>query len=125
MTKDDLDRIIRRDMPGYRVARGYRPEARKADVAADAPAAAATPSLDTLRQKYLVSKYLSRDSDWQAARSDAARSVESHDERAKADEEDIIVPVEPEQAVDPWDVGARPKAVVISGREGRVIGHQG
>ena len=125
MTKDDLDRIIRRDMPGYRVARGYRPEALRTDVAGDAPPAAATPSLDTLRQKYLVSKYLSRDSDWPADRSDASRSVEPHDERAAADEEDIIVPVEPEQPAHPWDVGARPKAVVISGRDRRVIGQQG
>jgi hypothetical protein len=92
---------------------------------ADAPAEASTPSLDKLRRKYLVSKYLSRDSDWEGAPSDAARSVEPHDERTRADEEDIIVPVEPEQPVHPWDVGARPKAVVISGRDRRVIGHQG
>ena len=125
MTKDDLDRIIRRDMPGYRVARGFRADVQEPSAAPDAPAEASTPALDTLRQKYLVSKYLARDSDWDVAPSGAPPSAETPDDLSRSDEDDIIVPVEPEQPVHPWDVGARPKAVVISGRDRRVIGHQG
>ena len=124
MTKDELDRIIRRDMPGYRVARGHRPDVQESDATADAPAEAATPTLEKLREKYLVSKYLSPDSEGDAAPSGAAQSAAAHDEAARSDE-DVIVSVEPEQPAHPWDVGARPKAVVISGRERRVIGHQG
>jgi hypothetical protein len=124
MTRDEIDRIIRRDLPGYRVARGHRADGQAAD-AGTPPAEATTPELQNLRRKYLVSKYLSGDSEWNPSPAGAAEATDAADEIRSEDDDDIIVPVEPVQPATPWDVGARPKAVVISGRDRRVIGHQG
>ena len=82
---------------------------------------ATTPSLSELRQKYLSSKYGVADS----ARPPADADGGEHNPDSNLDDDDEIVTVEPTNATHPWDVTARPKVVVVSGREKRIVGRQG
>jgi hypothetical protein len=104
----DLERIIERDLPGYRlVSRGSEgdavaPQAEPDEVAAD---------IDTLREKYLGD----------------ATTEETRDapEADRPNMDDEIVTVEPHKPSDTFDPGARPKKVIVSGTSRRVIGSQG
>jgi hypothetical protein len=114
MKDEDLERIVRRDMPGYRLT----PKSKAAagmDASRGRPRVdAGTPDLETLRRKYA-----SRDFQTSAASSDQVGGGV-----ANADD-DAIVTVERESGADPLDPGSRPKAVVISGRNNRIVGKQG
>src|ERR671934_2571547 len=107
---EELNEIIGRALPGHRIVR------RKADDPAvdDRPAAAdrpvadeAGPDLAELRKKYGAD-----------TGSDEAPAADAEDTDAE------IVIVEPKERTDPLDHGSRPKAVVVSGKERRVIGYQ-
>jgi hypothetical protein len=114
MKREELQRIVKRDMPGYRLARK-----KKAAAAADSArsvqgAEARSPSLDALRRKY------SGKASIVTPRPDVRARVRTRDT-----DDDEIVAIEPEEVADPWDGGSRPKAVVISGRNKRIVGKQG
>jgi hypothetical protein len=125
LSREELQRIISEDLPGYRVAE-------KNEGAADSSTAASsakvdiegeTPDLGALRVKYLREKYLGLGADSADVETDA---LEETAESAEANpDEDEIVAVTPENAAHPWDRGARPKATVVSGKEKKVIGQQG
>jgi hypothetical protein len=115
MAKKDLERIVRKEMPGYRLARKPKQGRAGADARASARQAAPearTPSLDALKRKYLG-----------AAAARAAGGAARKKGRGRG--ADRIVAVEPEAAAHPWDRAARPKAVVISGKDKKIVGTQG
>jgi hypothetical protein len=125
MRRDELEKVVEREMPGHRLARRSRAEsAGEAD--APAPPDAATPSLEALRKKYLRGKYLAPDAaaDEDVREEPAARSS-AVSAPAGADDEDVIVAVEPEAPTHPWDRGSRPKAVVVSAKDKKIVGKQG
>jgi len=106
---DELESIIQRDMPGYKVV------SRGGGAAAGAPMPEpdeVAPDIDELRAKYLGEQ----------APGAAAADGESEAD-AEADEE--IVTVGPESTADPFDPGARPKKVIVSANSRRIIGSQG
>src|SRR5262249_29827816 len=121
MSRQELEDIIARDMPGYRLAKqtGGTPDTTQRRDAAWGHVDATTPSLNRLHQKYLFSKYGAPDA--AQTESDTVQSEDTQD----GEDEDEIVAVEPTNAPHPWDLGARPKVVVVSGREKRIIGRQG
>jgi hypothetical protein len=120
MKKGELEKVVRRDMPGYRLAR--KAKARKGtDRARTRPAAAAgTPDLETLRRKYAA-----RSRPATGAASDVSARTAAARRAADGDNDDEIVAIEPESAPHPWDRAARPKAVVVSARDKRIVGKQG
>jgi hypothetical protein len=117
MARKDLERIVRKEMPGYRLARKPKPGRAAADARASARRAAPearTPSLDALKRKYLGA-------DAAPAPKKATRGADTKKRRGA----DRIVAVEPESAAHPWDRAARPKAVVVSGKDKKIVGRQG
>jgi hypothetical protein len=114
ISDDELQRIIERDLPGYKVSqRALSPSPTDADRTRQA-SDAGTPDLETLRRKYAGSS------------GGAGAAANPRDDLLGAgNDDDEIVAVEPTQAAHPWDRAARPKAAVISGRNRRVIGTQG
>ena len=120
LSRADLQRIVERQMPKYKLA-----ETPAAPGAADgaktrAKPEAQTPDLDTLRKKYLREKFLS----------DAEGGYQDREPNgqpaADADGDDTeIVLVEPKVAPHPLDRGSRPKAVVISSKQKKIVGEQG
>lgn len=130
LSKEEIEAIVERDVPGHRLVRGAADE--RADDSGtlsenlDSPASgpdsdAASPNLDTLREK-LRRRRSGNTSASSGRRMDSRPSSESDD---ADDDEDIIVAVRPKVSRDPFDVGSRTKAVVISGRSKKVIGRQG
>jgi hypothetical protein len=109
LSQDELKDIVARDLSGYRLAT-TQPAVDAQPVVRAAPEAT-TPDIEALRRKYLGSE---------AAPGDDV-SFGIGDDSAG----DAIVAVQPETSTDPWSRGARPKAVVISGSEKKVIGSQG
>jgi hypothetical protein len=108
LSKQDLEEIIERDMPGYALAYEAPPHA------GDRPAAVAPdevgPDIAVLREKFLGEQ--------PAGAGDAAVAT-------PPDSDDQIVAVRPKDSSDPFDHGGRPKTVVVSGRDRRVVGRQG
>src|SRR5438132_12409500 len=122
MKPGELEKVVKREMPGYRVARRRAP----GPDAPTPPADASTPSLDELRQKYLREKYLAPDAAAEVhAGEGAAPRADKRARRGKPDEPDVIVAVEPEAPAHPWDPAARPKAIVVSGKNKKIVGKQG
>ena len=119
MKKADLEKVVRRDMPGYRLARKAKPRKGVDSPRARPASAAGTPDLDALRRKYLPR----RRSEAAGIADAAARAAGAR--RVADPDEDEIVAVEPEAASHPWDRAARPKAVVVSARGKRIVGKQG
>jgi hypothetical protein len=124
LSREELQKIIAEDLPGYRVAKeheGSAEDAAPTDASINATVEADTPDISDLRTKYLRDKYLG----------EAAGILETEDTAgidSAAEEnpsEDEIVAVTPENPANPWDRGARPKATVVSAKEKKVIGQQG
>jgi hypothetical protein len=121
LSDSDLEAIISRDLPGHQIVRR-----KSAKPAADAQPAEArpdvddvSPDIDELRRKFLGEG---------AAGGSQPVEIAAAPEEADAPDDDVedeIVMVEPNQRDDPLDHGSRPKAVVVSGKERRVIGYQG
>lgn len=129
LSRDEIERIVQRDKPGYHLS----PQARgnSASAAADAMRAAppAAPS-DETRYRRLSDKYLGNDAAELDNDDDEVAELAPHelDAPAAADNsnaDEMIVAVEPDTAAHPWDRGARPKAVVISVKDKKIIGQQG
>lgn len=130
MNKEELERVIERDLPGYKVSRQSKVE-RAAESSegtrglADAAGGGGSDRLSELRRKYLGAADDDEDED-DAVGLVAARAVASNPGRRDDDSDDDdeeIVAVEPEAANHPWDRSARPKAVVVKNK--KVIGVQG
>jgi hypothetical protein len=126
MPRERLEEIIKQDIPGARLverAPGADPRSVRADSEEDSP------ELDALRRKYLGdSETESPSDDAEASPSEPALpSDTTGSEEGTTDEgyEDEIVSYAPESPVDPLDRGARPKTVVISGKDEKIIGRQG
>lgn len=116
--KEDRDRIIKRDLPGYRVVEQRKSEADESADTATAPVRpeAGTPDVAELRRKYFGSS----DS---AADSVSTGHNPGSNPGGYEEDEDEIVRVTPESVADPLDRGARAKSVIISRRG--VKGSQG
>ena len=112
LSTEKKDRIIKRDLPGYKIVE-QSPE-KSADEGPEylkPQPEAGTPDIRELRRKYfgLVDEW--------------ANGPEASASDAPASGDDEIVTVEPENKSDALDRGGRAKAVVIS--NGEVTGSQG
>ena len=117
LTDDDVKSIIGKELKGYRIASSSNSMGGASDAGRGrSDVDATTPDLATLRRKYLG------DSAAEEAEEVPNGYLDSLD---GAPDEDMIVAVEPETAVDPWSRSARPKAKVISGAKKTIIGSQG
>jgi hypothetical protein len=107
LSKQELEEIIARDLPDHELV---SEEVDPADhlVAGEPDEAGA--DIAALREKFLGGS--ARDGDGEAA----PQPVNEHDQ---------IVAVRPKRPGDPFDHKARPKTVVVSARDKRVIGRQG
>ena len=114
MKKRELEEIVKRDMPGFEVV--SREPVDAGEDARTAPAEAA-PSIDQLRRKYLGDDAVEEAADSPPARRRGAKAAPNTD--------DEIITVRPSGAADPFDHSARPKTVVVSGKDKRIIGSQG
>jgi hypothetical protein len=130
LSDEELDDIISRDLPVHRIVRrkGDEAEAADADVSTATEADEVSPDLDELRRKYLGGGG-SDAPDRTPAEAAAAPAGEvpagaKADESADDDDDEIVI-VEKEASADPLGHRARPKAVVVSSKEGRVVGYQG
>ena len=110
LTAQELERIVARDLPGHELIPGA-PEGSdtgpNTSTDADAPGA----DIDALR-----AHFLGPDAPVHDGITPAPTPVNHHD---------VIVAVRPTGPTDPFDVRAHPRAVIVSGRERRVIGEQG
>jgi hypothetical protein len=126
MPRERLEEIIKGDMPGARLVE-RAPDADPRSVRADAEAD--SPELDALRRKYLGDSETGSPSDGDEA--SASEPAPPNDTSGTGEEpndegyEDEIVSYAPESPADPLDRGARPKTVVISGKDEKIIGRQG
>jgi hypothetical protein len=125
-SREELDEIVRRELPGYHVAPQAAPDPR-ADGAIPARRAApdaGTPDLDTLRRKYLRNP----GAGGQTAADELAGGNPGPDAgdagRAGDADDDQIVAIAPDDHPDPWDRAVRPKSVVID-PDGKILGAQG
>ena len=108
MKKDEIEKIVKRDLPGYKVASKTDTDTQPARAQPDE----AGPDIDALKKKYLGK-------DAPAADDAGEEGVEQENT------DDALVAVQPDNPADPYDHGARPKTVVVSGKEGRIVGSQG
>lgn len=112
LSMEEKDRIIKRDLPGYRIAE-QTPEDSADEVSEHLKPQpeTGTPDFRTLRRKYfgLVDEW--------------ANGPDSSASDAAVSDEDEIVTVEPENKSDALDRGGRAKSVVIA--NGEVTGSQG
>jgi hypothetical protein len=109
LTQRELEEIVKRDLPGYRIVRRSGEE-----TPTHAEPDEAAPPIEELQKKYFGEEEGGAGSD----------APNPGNERAESTEDEILT-VEPEQAVDPYDHSARPKTIVVSGDERRIIGSQG
>lgn len=118
LPRDELERIVERDAPGHTLAtpsevQGDRPTPVEPDES--------SPDIAALRAKYLGEPAPEAAAD---AADDGAVD-EAADEGGAEEADDEIVPVTRTDAADPWDHASRPKTVVISGKDQKIIGSQG
>jgi hypothetical protein len=120
--REDRDRIIKRDLPGYRVVEQRQSEADESADTTTAPVRpeAGTPDVAELRRKYFGSSDSAADS---VSTGHNPGSNPGSNPGGFEEDEDEIVRVTPESVADPLDRGGRAKSVIIS-REG-VKGSQG
>lgn len=121
LSKQDVQRIVEEQMPNFKVVQ--TPESLEADTAGRKPRAQAeahTPDAETLRKKYLREKFIEgTDTSSAEGKPNGAPAADA------ADDDTEIVLVEPKTAPHPLDRGSRPKAVVISTKNKKIIGTQG
>ena len=105
------------------------PSAKLVDTSVEAGARrTAAPDFDTPDLDQLRAKFLGEDAAPTPPKAAKAAKAGKAGKAAKApapDEDVSIVSVEKKQKRDPWDRASRPKAVVVSDTEGRIIGRQG
>jgi hypothetical protein len=110
--KRELDQIVDRDMPGYTVVERAT-ETGAEDRGAAGPASdVVAPGIEELRRKYLGA--------------DAAEATDAVEEAAdNPGTEDEIIVVEPKESADRHGGASRPKTVIVSGKDRRIVGSQG
>lgn len=125
LTKRELDEIVDRDLPGYRVVQRSEPSEENApQLEADQVA----PDIEELREKYLGDDGDvggEPDSHRAGAPSGRRSASGSRGTGVASNKDDEIIVVEPKNSDAPFDHPARPKTVVVSGKDGRVVGSQG
>jgi hypothetical protein len=118
VSSKEMADIVARDMPGFRIAEpAEAPLADAADAAPRGLPEASTPDIADLRRKYF--------GDETGAAGPAAMGDAGADAAPADDNDEEIVHVVPKDNSDPWDRARRPKAVVFSHSEKRVVGYQG
>jgi hypothetical protein len=110
LPKDELERIVERDAPGHMLA--PTPEAQD-ERATRAEPEESSPDIAALREKYLG----------ETAAPEAEAPTDAGDAGEEPDDE--IVPVQRTDAADPFDHESRPKTIVVSGKDKKIIGSQG
>lgn len=113
--RDKLERIIEKEAPGQKIAEG-RPAERDAP-RVRAPAQGGTPDLATLKRRY-------RKRGPGATDGAADRGAKAKRPTPSEDDDEVVL-LQPKDPRDPVSRGSRPKAVVVSGKDGRIIGRQG
>ena len=114
LTTEELAEIVARDLPGHELVSHAAVEPGVDAAPADTTGMADEPGVDI---EALRARFLGGD----APVYDGVDSAP----RAPLNEHDRIVAVRPDDVTDPFDQRARPRTVIISGRERRVIGEQG
>lgn len=127
LSPEQIDEIVSSELPNYEVKReseGNRGSLDEVDFASATmdQVEAVTPDLEALKAKYLNQGASSPDYDAAVAESVELEAAEAPEEESP---EDVIVAVVPKSSLHPWDRGARPKAVVISGSTKKIVGQQG
>jgi hypothetical protein len=121
LSKQEIEEIVERDMPGYKVVRH---EEGVDERGAQAEPDEVAPNIETLREKYLGDAENIAENENSGA-NDAAPEDEA-DENDNADNaDDAIVAVQPKEPGDPFGHASRPKTIVVSGKDRRIIGSQG
>lgn len=100
IAKDELQEIIAREMPGFKIAERIEGEDHVTPETDNSSA-----DISTLRKKYL--------------------GQDSQELPPPVDSGDEIIVVEPIEVTDSFRSGARAKTVVVSGTEKHIIGEQG
>jgi hypothetical protein len=120
LSRKEIDEIIKSELPGYRVASLSKKRSAAANVTGrdSVGADAVTPALAKLREKYLGRERAAVSNNPHGG-ADAVEEFETD-----GDEDDVIVPVEPDDR-DPLDRGARAKSVVVLAKDKKIIGRQG
>jgi hypothetical protein len=131
MSKKELEGIVERDLPGYKLA---SPEASDADRPMQAEPDDVGTDIDSLRQKYFGTDESEGNDNPGTQRNAPARSraqrkrgaagKDEHD-KPRPNTDDELVAVQPKESGDPFDHAVRPKTVVISGEDGEIVGSQG
>jgi hypothetical protein len=126
LSKDELREIIAQQMPKYKLVDTPTPPGAADGATTRAKPEGHTPGLDTLRKKYLRDKFLSdapggghENGEPNGHRAAAAAAAD-----AGEDDTEIVI-VEPKVAPHPLDRGSRPKAIVISTIQKKIVGEQG
>ena len=126
LSKEELQQIVAQQMPKYKLT--DKPT-RSGDVdgaTTRAKPEGQTPSLAALRKKYLRDKFLNDAP--HAGHEDGepnGRPAADAAGAAAADDDTEIVMVEPKETPHPLDRGSRPKAIVISTSQKKIVGEQG
>lgn len=117
--------ILQSNLKGYRIARSMSVDSASRTAGAEE----STPDYKTLRERFLSEEELSEEEEeTTAAAKPMGRSANDAfaDAAAEDNDDDVeIVPIEKESGADPWNRGARPKAVVMSRKDKKIIGSQG
>ena len=121
LSRDELERIIEHDAPGHTLASA--PESQE-ERSTRAEPEESSPNIAALREKYLGEPApLAPADELGAPTGDDAEEADAGDAGEEADDE--IVPVQRTDAADPWDHESRPKTIVVSGKDKKIIGSQG
>jgi hypothetical protein len=119
LSRKRLETVVKQAAPGYKIA--------STNTAADARRPSAdqsTPDFAQLQRKYGGgSSSVVADSTTKSPSRKGAQPPK-RPAATKITDDDQIVALEREGGSDPWDRGARPKSIVVSGA-GKVIGRQG
>ena len=123
LTRKKLQEIIEQADPSTQLVDTKAAGDRPATTAADFD----TPDIEQLRSKFLGEDVAREPTKPAKSTKSAKKSATARSAKPKAgpDDDISIVSVEKKQKTDPWDRGSRPKAVVVSDKEGRIIGRQG
>jgi hypothetical protein len=119
LSKREIEKILAQQKPGYVVATAESES--DADSATSVQADDRAPSLGQLKSKYASSDSTFVDLSAAASEPDVAATTDSGD----ATPDDTLVAIKPEGTPDAYHRGPGPKAVLISGRDKRIIAEQG
>ena len=121
LPRDELERIIERDAPGHTLATTREgPDERSTRAKPDE----SSPDIASLREKYLGESASPESAANEGAPAGGA-AVGADAANAGDEADDEIVPVQRTDAADPWDHESRPKTIVVSGKDKKIIGSQG